>query len=169
MSDKHTCPRRAEGGPMSDGVDQDEWETRHWRFTDVEEAQKWNDEEARKQNEEYAARGNKSVSHSNPRYWLWPGPGPKPRTCSYCGSINPEDVLGLKKGFKFTVERTTKYYKVYVHPPGWEIEMLQASVNVGGGVDPAVAYGASKVHEIYPPLKAYSPHFTDAQWKELNS
>lgn len=163
-----TCPRRAEGSGF--GVEGDDrWETASWKFTDPAEAAKFNQAEADRQNAEAKAKGYNSTTHPNLRYWLWPGPGPAPRTCSYCGCIHPEDVLRLKKEFKFTVERSTKGYKVYIHPPGYEMEMLEAQVNMQAGVDPIDALGARKVEDISPPLKAYSPHFTLDQWRELIS
>jgi hypothetical protein len=41
--------------------------------------------------------------------------------------------------------------------------------NMDAGVDPVEAFAGQKVQDISPPLKAYSPHFTDAQWRELLS
>jgi hypothetical protein len=169
MSDEiQTCPRRAEG-PQYDVQNEDRWETSSWRFTDPAEAKKFNDEEASQKNEEYAKKGQNVTIHSNPRYWLWPGPGPKPRTCSYCGCLNPEDAIRMKRELKFEIERTTKRYKLYMHAPGWGVGTVNVMANMDAGVDPIEALKGQKVEYIYPPLKLYSPHFTDSQWAELLS
>ncbi len=163
-----TCPRRAEGPGY--GVEgEDRWGLESWRFTDPDEAARFNRAEADRTNAKAKAMGQNSVSHPNLRYWLWPGPGPMPRTCSYCGSIHPEDAIKLVKEFKFTVARSTKGYKVYIHPPGYEIGLLEAHVNMSAGVDPVEALGGQRVEDVAPPLKAYSPHFTPDQWRELVS
>lgn len=47
----------------------------------------------------------------------WPSEFPKPRTCSFCGGIHPEDALSLlQQGWE--VGRTDKFYKRYLNPPG---------------------------------------------------
>jgi len=161
-----TCPRRAEGpGYGVEGADR--WELKNWKFTDPEEAKKANDAEAQRKNAEAKSKGQSVVFSSNPRYWLWPGPGPTPRTCSYCGCIHPEDVLRLKREFKFEVTRSTKSYKVYIEAPGYGIEQVNSLANMQAGVDPVEAFSKNKVQAIYPPLKAYSPHFSPDQWSEL--
>lgn len=44
------------------------------------------------------------------------------RTCSYCGSIHPEDLMAIcRKALtddRYAIEGTTKSYKVYVRQPG---------------------------------------------------
>lgn len=168
LGERQTCPRRAEGSGY--GVEnEDVWETKHWKYTDVEEARKANQEETRLKNEAEVAKGYKGTTFCNERYWLWPGPGEKPRTCSYCGCVNPEDALYLKKNHKFEVSSTTKGYKVYIEPPGYGIEQVNSLANMQAGVDPAEAFSKNKVESIYPPLKAYSPHFTPEEWQELIS
>lgn len=161
-----TCPRRAEG-PHFDVEGDDRWTFENWKFTDPDEAAKFNQAEADRKNAK--DKGNNSTTHANLRYWLWPGPGPKPRTCDYCGCINPEDALRLKKEFKFETSSTTKGYKVYIEPPGYGMEQLNSMTNMQAGVDPVECFSKNKVQSIYPPLKAYSPHFTAEQWQELIS
>ena len=66
------------------------------------------------------------------------------RTCSYCGSIHPQDVLDMrKKGWR--AERSDKPYKGYMHAPRGE----KAPQGVGA-------------------MKFYTMHFTPEQLKELN-
>lgn len=44
------------------------------------------------------------------------------RTCSFCGSIHPDDYINAIKEHGFGIsERTTKSYKVYVNIPGAEM------------------------------------------------
>jgi hypothetical protein len=39
-----------------------------------------------------------------------------PRTCSYCGGANPDDVIPLLIS-GWTLEKTDKPYKLYLYPP----------------------------------------------------
>jgi len=164
-----TCPRRDEG--FGSGVEgEDRWELTNWKFTDPEEARKYNIAEAERQNADAKAKGHNSTSYPNERYWLWPKElGPMPRTCSYCGGIHPADAIKLVLEFNFDVEGTTKGYKLYLHGPGYTARMKRMLEQMRGGTDPVEAASASGSPEIYPPLKAYSPHFTDDQWRQLFS
>lgn len=71
----------------------------------------------------------------------WPEGFPKPRTCSFCGSVHPDDLLALVKA-GWTCEMSTKRYKSYWHPPKGQ---------------------------VIPPVKLYSNHVTQEQAKELNA
>ncbi|WP_448167722.1 hypothetical protein [Burkholderia ambifaria] len=46
----------------------------------------------------------------------WPGTVAKPRTCSYCGGVNPDDLIPLLVA-GWHVEPTDKGYKFYVNSP----------------------------------------------------
>jgi hypothetical protein len=80
---------------------------------------------------------------SGSEYWgtqprdYWPATVPKPRVCSYCHGVHPDDVIPLLvAGWEF--ERTDKPYKFYVQPPrGQEAPR--------------------------PPVKAYLMHWTQQQ------
>lgn len=55
-----------------------------------------------------------------PDTWDWMPDGN--RTCSFCGSIHPDDLMAIcKKALtdeRYSVEGTTKSYKVYLRQPG---------------------------------------------------
>lgn len=72
----------------------------------------------------------------------WPEGFPQPRTCGFCGSVHPDDLMVLVK-LGWTCEMSTKSYKSYWHPP----------------VNP---------NSVVPPVKLYSNHVTDQQAAELN-
>lgn len=67
---------------------------------------------------------------------MWPDGVTKPRTCSHCGGVNPDDAIALLAD-GWSVELTDKGYKFYMHPP----EAVQ----------------------VVPPVKMYLMHFTRAQ------
>lgn len=46
----------------------------------------------------------------------WPTVYKKPHTCSFCGSIHPEDLLNLLKE-NWRIEQTDKFFKFYLYPP----------------------------------------------------
>lgn len=71
----------------------------------------------------------------------WPG-GPKPRTCSYCGGVHPDDAVSLLKA-GWHVEGTDKSYKRYLNPPS--------------GPGPV------------PPVKVYVQHFGHEQIAAFNA
>ncbi|RBB38870.1 hypothetical protein DPV79_15940 [Burkholderia reimsis] len=67
----------------------------------------------------------------------WPeAASPKPRTCSYCGGVHPDDVIPLLIA-GWHVEPTTKNYKFYVNDPDG--------------------------HSAVPPVKVYLQHWTQEQ------
>lgn len=86
----------------------------------------------------------------NADYWLttqwamthWSSAQKPPRTCSYCGSIHPEDAITFVAA-GWTVEHTTKLYKRYLHPP-----------------DP--------YRDPLPMVKLYLQHFTLEQREQFN-
>src|SRR3990172_1489434 len=47
----------------------------------------------------------------------WDDRYPKPRTCSYCGSAHPDDVVILLSMGWLPEKATGKNYKVYIHAP----------------------------------------------------
>ncbi|MBL4656264.1 MAG: hypothetical protein JKY33_10630 [Bacteroidia bacterium] len=55
---------------------------------------------------------------------FWPEQFFKPRTCSYCGGINPEDLVTLLD-LGWEIEDTRKPYKRYLHPPGHTLAFQQ--------------------------------------------
>ena len=70
-----------------------------------------------------------------------PYPNGQVRTCSHCGSVHPEDALSLVQDGHHV--EFAKGYKLYIVP------------------DEGPRY--------VPPIKAYSPHFTEEQWRGLRT
>lgn len=94
--------------------------------------------------------------------WSW-----TPRTCSFCGSVHPEDALRLlAEGWED--EMTTKRYKGYLHPPGH-----RQSIAVGmRKMREEGIKGFSKrpsVSSPTPPAKFYTMHFSPEQIAKLNA
>lgn len=69
----------------------------------------------------------------------WPEGFPQPRTCSYCGSAHPEDLMELVK-LGWVCEMSTKPYKSYWNPPKGQIGAI-------------------------PPVKLYNNH-VNQEWAE---
>jgi hypothetical protein len=69
--------------------------------------------------------------------WIqWPESFVKPRTCSHCGGVHPDDAIELlTEGW--SLEMTDKGYKFYMHPP--------------------------ERHSVVPPVKLYLMHWTHEQ------
>ena len=84
----------------------------------------------------------------------------KPRTCSYCGSLHPEDTLKLvREGWED--EPTTKHYKGYLHPPGWRQTHDGLLKKMQKGADPVTAVEQRpSIAEPKPCAKFCAQHFT---------
>mgnify|MGYP001610676543 FL=1 len=90
----------------------------------------------------------------------------KPRTCSYCGSVHPEDAIALLLA-GWEVGATGKSYKRYLHPPGY----ANAVERLIGHQD-ALSTDRFKWHGPHspvPPVKLYVMHMTQAQIDQFNS
>jgi len=96
----------------------------------------------------------------------WPEGFPKPRTCSFCGGVHPEDLIELiKMGWEF--EPSSKGYKSYWHPPGMAgyftalvkdfVDAFIVDRMTPAAVDPV------------PPVKLYSDHLTPDLIATINS
>jgi hypothetical protein len=66
---------------------------------------------------------------------IWPEAVERPRTCSYCGCVNPDDVIALLVD-GWTLSATDKHYKMYLVPSDGDVT---------------------------PPAKVYLQHFTREQ------
>jgi hypothetical protein len=66
----------------------------------------------------------------------WPYGVEKPRTCSHCGGVHPDDAIALLAD-GWSVELTDKGYKFYMHPP--------------------------ESFAVVPPVKMYLMHWTREQ------
>ena len=95
--------------------------------------------------------------------WVW---GETPRACSYCGCINPEDAERLiADGWR--TDRTDKYYKLYLYPPGHLGATTELLTNIRGGVDPVEAV-KHYPKEPSPMVKAYIWHFDKEVWEKIS-
>jgi len=101
-------------------------------------------------------------SFSGGTYWPWGFK--KPRTCSYCGGIHPDDALRLlKEGWE--VDTTTKTYKRYMDPPGYAEYIQKFTANIRKCIDVLIPHIESPV----PPVKLYVYHFSQKQIEAFNA
>lgn len=84
--------------------------------------------------------------------WHW-----NPRTCSYCGSLNPDDAMRLLREGWREEKATGKQYKAYFYPPA-DTEALRRGMSHEGPDKPPSA----------PLPKLYVHHLSPAQREELN-
>ena len=89
--------------------------------------------------------------------WHW-----KPRTCSFCGGVHPEDAIKLVRD-GWEVEGTTKAYKRYLQPPGYRQWCKELSTTIGIGPFPLPPHPPP-----VPPVKVYTYHFSEAQREQFN-
>jgi hypothetical protein len=147
-----TCPKRNnQYGPWERGVMMDTWETGRWSknlllVRALRLLRKWI---------------NICKNHGKQTYfegdhndeWLWRGP--VPRTCSFCGSIHPDDAVRLLRD-GWGVEGTGKAYKRYLNPPGYEEYMSEWRKQLD------VPLHERKRIDWWspvPPVKLYAEHF----------
>lgn len=84
-----------------------------------------------------------------------------PRTCSYCGSIHPEDALKLMEQGWEVESSTGKSYKRYLHPPGYGRYLMRV-FGVPDVTEPR------DYREPTPPVKLYVMHLTAEQIDKFN-
>lgn len=93
--------------------------------------------------------------------WNWPW---KPRTCSFCGSIHPEDAIKLlKEGWE--IETTGKSYKRYLEPPGYKEMLKRFRDKIRQKDEPFDDKGA---WTPTPPVKLYTMHFDQEERNLFN-
>lgn len=84
-----------------------------------------------------------------------------PRTCSYCGGVNPDDAIAMiRQGWE--IEATTKSYKRYLHPKGYAEYIRNLISGIPGLPE------ADQCRSPVPPVKMYLHHFSDEQIMEIN-
>jgi hypothetical protein len=163
MVDPQTCPRRTgEFGPWAHeagergwapGTQPDRWEPGTHRWPDEvvgrEEAVETRDAEGR------LTRVDGS---------FWPRGFDRPRSCSFCGGVNPDDAIALVIA-GWEVAGTGKDYKRYVHPPGYRAacDRLSEAGFPGPGERPDLV----RIHSPVPPVKIYTMHFSEEQMRRL--
>ena len=123
--DEFLCPRRVEGGFNFPGPDF--WDRGRGGLTKI--IHDW----LRDKFDQHYFGGTR-----------WDGRYPKPRTCSYCGSAHPDDVVALLKKGWLPEEAIGKNYKIYINVP------------VG-------------VRSPVPPVKLYLQHCSRQQIQALRS
>lgn len=92
--------------------------------------------------------------------WQWDW---VPRTCSFCGSVHPDDVVRLI-GEGWFVE-IAKGYKIYLHPPGYEAAYKARIRQIRGEIAESEV---PKVWSPFPCVKAYSMHASQEQRDVVN-
>ena len=96
--------------------------------------------------------------------WEW-----KPRTCSFCGSIHPEDAIKLlKEGWE--IEATGKGYKRYLEPPGYKkaMEKLIGNVRQRNLEAEDNPFDNNETWSPTPPVKLYTMHFDQEERNLFN-
>ena len=98
---------------------------------------------------------------STDRWKDWPASlGTAPRSCSYCGSIHPDDAIRLiQSGWE--IEPTTKCYKWYINTPGSKLHHMRVMRDIA---NPPEAMHA----RVIPMVKFHGPHGSPAQLVALN-
>lgn len=104
FGERQTCPRRmGELGPWERGDGLDYWTRTGW---------------SRLENIRHRITAWWRKQPVNSRWSAWLSKSRKPRTCSFCGGIHPEDAIRLiEEGWES--ERTDKRYKHYLYPAGY--------------------------------------------------
>lgn len=152
-----SCPRRMrESGPWQKQQGLDHWTRDRWSadLAAVREMNIRKCEESPNLHMDVDQRGA----------WMWECD--VPRTCSFCGSIHPDDAIALLKD-GWEVE-TAKPYKRYLNPPGMRTrhEQVCRQIESKGTFDNATL--PSFWHPT-PPVKLYTMHMTQAQVDEWNA
>lgn len=94
----------------------------------------------------------------------WPEAFQKPRSCSYCGSVHPDDVIALiEQGWEF--DPSTKSYKSYWNPPGHAAHTEDVLANL----DNLDKIGEPQHVSPVPPVKLYHNHLSPDQLANINS
>lgn len=113
---------------------------------------------------------NQAVWENGEKRWSaqkgrkWPEGVDRPRTCSHCGSVHPEDLIELvKQGWE--LEPTGKCYKYYFHPLGYAEEVYRMSHAITEG---ALDSFVSKIPSIVPCVKLYMQHMSPEAQEVLN-
>lgn len=159
-NEKQTCPRRTgELGPWKRDEGLDEWERDRWCATAEESAAK-----SAEWNAEHPDNGWQMPDD----HMLWKGePWMMPRTCSFCGSVHPDDaILLMSNGWE--VEATGKSYKRYLNPPG-TAQRLATLMRRLDAREPEPFRAVPSVWSPTPPVKLYTMHMSEAQVGVFNA
>ena len=147
FSEKQTCPRR-----MNRKENQDRWERGRWSSILVLQDKIKNLLSWRRVDGKWQQRRFGGTRWAN---FPW-----KPRVCSFCGCTHPEDAIRLLQS-GWEKEGTTKFYKMYLQPPGYlaYLERLRKSCYLDN---------KNALTSPVPPVKVYGHHFTVEQLQRFN-
>lgn len=149
---RQTCPRRMyEWGPWGREAGQDLWETNRWNHR-----RHWS-------GAEYQA--GKKLRNIGPKRKTWHLDW-IPRSCSFCGSIHPEDALRLLEEFGWEVEPTDKAYKRYLHPAGYYLLAEQHFRKLTAAEEAQIR---NLQIDIFPTVKLYTMHLSAEQVERFNA
>lgn len=155
------CPMQAQGTMASQAAHVCVWHTDTW--SDLRIWHDWlRDRKSKYMNQIEKALGRK-LPWRRDRFsggTYWPAGEPRPRTCSYCGGVHPDDsVLLIMRGWE--VETTTKTYKRYLHPPGHRAAIAETEASgFSTWIGP---------RSPVPPVKLYTYHFDERQADAFNA
>lgn len=97
----------------------------------------------------------------------WPEQfNPHPRTCSFCGSIDPDDAIRLIKA-GWEIGDTGKNYKWYLEVPGTAFYRRNFINSIGNEEHKEALDQSEYQHLKGPPVKLYSWHISPEQAEEL--
>lgn len=94
---------------------------------------------------------------------VWPSRYNRPRTCDFCGGVNPSDAILLAAaGWVLNSAGCGKYY---MHPPGFGSHLAW---ELGGREGPPPAPPDPNCPDPVPPVKLYTAHFSDEELDLFN-
>lgn len=152
-----TCSRRiGEVGPWHRDEGCDRWERDSWS-----RLRQWSDGLRDARSRLYDRIGWKGNRFYGGTYW--PEGFDPPRTCSFCGSVHPEDAITLLQA-GWEVECTGKSYKRYLQPPGYRtaIDTTRQQIRERG------QYRWAGPRSPVPPVKLYVQHMTQQDIDRFN-
>jgi hypothetical protein len=96
----------------------------------------------------------------------WPAGAPRPRTCSFCGGVHPDDAVTLLLA-GWELEGTGKADTRRLHPPGYDagVRAMLAAIRARRNGLPR----RPAVRSPVPPVTLYIQHCTTAQIAQLNA
>lgn len=145
IADNHRCPRRDEGPYLSDPNGTDTWRTDTWVGS-------------------FHVVTTIDGPQGDPVEKCFPWKR-APRTCSFCGSLHPDDVIELLED-GWELDPTTKRYKYYLNPPGHaNVSAARLNANLKRDFDRVLPSVPNVVGVL---AKFYTMHFSEAQIRRVN-
>lgn len=167
MSDTVWCPRRGESPLGKTWPGPDRREPDRWLPSGSDALVAYRAKRDAEQDAMVEADPSRHRMTYSPHDREWLGPGPLPRSCSYCGGIHPDDAIALIEA-GWEVDATGKDYKRYLEPPGTGARHLAMRNALRAGVEPKM------IPETVPswspvPVKLYVMHFSPTQVAQFNA